>query len=97
MDVVYNLFFMFGGVAAMMLGMKIMGSGLEKFAGSNMKKLLGKVTTNRCAGVGVGAFESINQASNILVSTEKKYTANEKYAEIFENYKNKEKELIKTF
>jgi phosphate:Na+ symporter len=45
---------MFGGVAAMMLGMKIMGSGLEKFAGSNMKKLLGKVTTNRFAGVGVG-------------------------------------------
>ena len=64
MDVVYNLFFMFGGVAAMMLGMKIMGSGLEKFAGSNMKKLLGKVTTNRFAGVGVGvAVTSIIQSS----------------------------------
>lgn len=64
MDIVYNLFFMFGGVAAMMLGMKIMGGGLEKFAGSNMKKLLGKVTTNRFAGVGVGiAVTSIIQSS----------------------------------
>ena len=64
MDIVYNLFFMFGGVAAMMLGMKIMGGALEKFAGSNMKKLLGKVTTNRFAGVGVGlAVTSIIQSS----------------------------------
>ena len=64
MDIVYNLFFMFGGVAAMMLGMKIMGGGLEKFAGTNMKKLLGKVTTNRFAGVGVGiAVTSIIQSS----------------------------------
>ncbi|MBQ8427472.1 MAG: Na/Pi cotransporter family protein [Clostridia bacterium] len=64
MDIVYNLFFMFGGVAAMMLGMKIMGGGLEKFAGTNMKRLLGKVTTNRFAGVGVGlAVTSIIQSS----------------------------------
>ncbi len=64
MDIVYNLFFMFGGVAAMMLGMKIMGGGLEKFAGSNMKKLLGKVTSNRFAGVGVGvAVTGIIQSS----------------------------------
>ncbi len=64
MEMIYNLFFMFGGVAAMMLGMKLMGGGLEKFAGSNMKKLLGKVTTNRFAGVGVGlAVTSIIQSS----------------------------------
>jgi phosphate:Na+ symporter len=64
MDIVYSFFFMFGGVAAMMFGMKIMGGGLEKFAGGNMKKLLGKVTTNRFAGVGVGvAVTSIIQSS----------------------------------
>ena len=64
MDMIYNLFFMFGGVAAMMLGMKIMGNALEKFAGTNMKRLLGKVTTNRFAGVGVGlAVTSIIQSS----------------------------------
>ena len=64
MQFVWNLFFMFGGVAVMMLGMKIMGSGLEKFAGGSMKKMLGKVTTNRFAGVGVGiAVTSIIQSS----------------------------------
>ncbi|MBQ9104048.1 MAG: Na/Pi cotransporter family protein [Clostridia bacterium] len=64
MEFVWNLFFMFGGVAAMMLGMKQMGAGLEKFAGSKMKNMLGKVTTNRFAGVGVGiAVTSIIQSS----------------------------------
>ncbi len=59
-----NLFFMFGGVVAMMFGMKIMGQGLEKFAGTKMKAMLGKVTTNRFAGVGVGiAVTSIIQSS----------------------------------
>ena len=61
---IWNIFFMFGGVAAMMIGMKVMGSALEKVAGGGMKKLLGKVTTNRFAGVGVGvAVTSIIQSS----------------------------------
>lgn len=64
MDMLWNIFFMFGGVAAMMLGMKTMGSALEQVAGGGMKKLLGKVTTNRFAGVGVGiAVTSIIQSS----------------------------------
>lgn len=64
MDMIWNIFFMFGGVAAMMLGMKIMGSSLEKVAGGSMKKMLGKVTSNRFAGVGVGvAVTSIIQSS----------------------------------
>ena len=64
MSMVWNIFFMFGGVAAMMLGMKIMGSGLEKFAGGKMKNLLSKATSNRFAGVGVGlAVTSIIQSS----------------------------------
>jgi len=61
---VWNLFFMFGGVAAMMVGMKIMGASLEKVAGGGMKKMLGKITSNRFAGVGVGiAVTSIIQSS----------------------------------
>lgn len=61
---IWNIFFMFGGVAAMMVGMKIMGASLEKMAGGGMKKLLGKITTNRFAGVGVGvAVTSIIQSS----------------------------------
>lgn len=54
MEMVWNVFFMFGGVAAMLLGMDVMGKALEHVAGGGMKKMLGKVTTNRFAGVGVG-------------------------------------------
>lgn len=61
---IWNIFFMFGGVAAMMIGMRTMGNALEQFAGSGMKKLLGKATTNRFAGVGVGVVvTSIIQSS----------------------------------
>lgn len=64
MQTVWNLFFMFGGVAAMMIGMRAMGNALEQVAGRGMKKLLGKATTNRFAGVGVGvAVTSIIQSS----------------------------------
>ena len=54
MDMVWNILFMFGGVAVMMIGMKLMGASLEKVASGGMKKLLSKVTSNRLAGVGVG-------------------------------------------
>ena len=61
---IWNIFFMFGGVAVMMFGMKIMGASLEQVAGGGMKKLLGKITTNKFAGVGVGvAVTSIIQSS----------------------------------
>ena len=64
LDFIWNLFFMFGGVAAMILGMNTMGNNLEKFAGGKMKTLLGKATSNRFAGVGVGfAVTSIIQSS----------------------------------
>ena len=64
MDMLWNVFFMFGGVAAMMIGMKVMGNALEQVAGGGMKKMLGKVTTNRFAGVGIGiAVTSIIQSS----------------------------------
>ncbi len=51
---IWNLFFLLGGVVVMLIGMKMMGGGLEKFAGAKMKNLLGKATSNRFAGVGVG-------------------------------------------
>lgn len=50
-----NIFFMFGGIAVMLFGMRVMGSNLELIAGNNMKKMLGKMTNNRFAGVGIGA------------------------------------------
>ena len=50
-----NIFFMLGGIAVMMFGMRTMGANLERVAGNNMKKLLGKITGNRFVGVGIGA------------------------------------------
>ena len=54
-SVISNIFFMFGGIAVMLFGMRVMGSNLELVAGNNMKKMLGKMTNNRFAGVGIGA------------------------------------------
>lgn len=50
-----NIFFMLGGIAVMMFGMRTMGANLERIAGNNMKNLLGKITNNRLMGVGIGA------------------------------------------
>lgn len=50
-----NVFFMLGGIAVMMFGMRTMGANLERIAGNNMKNLLGKITNNRLVGVGIGA------------------------------------------
>ncbi len=50
-----NIFFMLGGIAVMMFGMRTMGANLERIAGNNVKKLLGRITNNRFVGVGIGA------------------------------------------
>jgi len=62
--VLENVFFLLGGMAMMLFGMHVMGNNLERVAGNNLKKLLGKVTSNRFAGVGIGAaVTSIIQSS----------------------------------
>ena len=38
-----------------MFGMKFMSDGLERSAGKGMRRLLGRITNNRFAGVGIGA------------------------------------------
>lgn len=43
------------GVGVFIAGMNMLGDGLEKSAGSGMKRLLGKISNNRFAGVGIGA------------------------------------------
>lgn len=43
------------GVGVFIAGMNMLGDGLEKSAGKGMKRLLGKISDNRFAGVGVGA------------------------------------------
>ncbi len=43
------------GSGVFMAGMNMLSSNLEKIAGNKMKSLLGKISNNRFAGVGIGA------------------------------------------
>lgn len=44
-----------GGLALFLFGMKMMSDGLEQAAGDKMKRILERLTSNRFAGVAVGA------------------------------------------
>lgn len=50
-----KIFLMLGGMAVFMVGMKNMSQNLERVAGSKMRTLMGKISNNRFAGVGIGA------------------------------------------
>ena len=41
---------LFGGVAAFIIGMNMMGANLETAAGKSMRRLMGKATKNRFLG-----------------------------------------------
>ena len=50
-----GLIWLLAGVGVFIVGMNFMSNALEKSAGGGMKRLLGKISNNRFAGVGVGA------------------------------------------
>ncbi len=43
------------GIGVFIVGMNMLSGGLEKSAGGGLKRLLGKISNNRFAGVGIGA------------------------------------------
>ena len=51
-----GLFILTGSVALLMYGMKVMSEGLQKMAGSSLRNVLAKATTNRFTGLVTGAF-----------------------------------------
>lgn len=51
----FSVIALLAGVGIFIAGMNMMGDGLERSAGKGMKKMLGTLTSNRLAGVGVGA------------------------------------------
>ena len=69
MLIINNLFFVLGGVAVFMIGMEMMGSNLEKAAGKNIRKLMGKAAKNRFTGIGTGAVVTalVNSSSATTV------------------------------
>lgn len=55
MQLIQSMIWLLAGVGIFIVGMNFMSAALEKSAGSGMKRLLGKICSNRFSGVGVGA------------------------------------------
>ncbi len=54
-EIAVSILTLIAGIGVFMFGMKFMSDGLERSAGPGMRRLLGKITNNRFAGVGIGA------------------------------------------
>lgn len=59
MDVVISVLSLIAGLGVLMIGMKMLSEGLERSAGKGMRKLFGKISNNRFAGIGVGAVATV--------------------------------------
>lgn len=55
MQIFESILALIAGVGVFVIGMNMMSNSLQKVAGPGMKKLIGKITNNRFAGVGIGA------------------------------------------
>ena len=52
MPLIQSLVWLLAGVGVFIVGMNFLSDALEKSAGSEMKRLLGKISNNRFSGVG---------------------------------------------
>lgn len=55
MGLMESILLLLAGCGVFMTGMKLMSDGLERSAGKGMRKLFGRISNNRFAGVGIGA------------------------------------------
>ena len=55
MQLIQSMIWLLAGVGIFIVGMNFLSEALEKSAGNGMKRLLGKIVSNRFSGVGVGA------------------------------------------
>jgi len=71
LTIINNLLLMFGGVAAFIVGMNVMGNNLEKAAGKSMRRLMAKATKNRFRGVLTGtavtAIVTSSSATTVMI------------------------------
>lgn len=54
LTIINQFLLLLGGVAALIIGINMLGNNLEKAAGRSMRKLMTKATKNRFVGVGTG-------------------------------------------
>ena len=58
-QLIIAIFALLAGLGVLMIGMKMLSDGLEHSAGKSMRKLFGKISNNRFAGIGVGAVATV--------------------------------------
>ena len=64
-NLIKSILLLLAGVGVFIVGMNMMGDGLEKGAGGGLKRLLAKISNNRFAGIGIGtAVTGIIQSSS---------------------------------
>ena len=67
----FDVLTMIGGLSLFLFGMNVMGSALERRAGSSLRTLLGKLTTNRflgfLTGLAVTAIIQSSSATTVMV------------------------------
>ena len=62
--IVMGLIWLLAGVGVFIVGMNFLSDALEKSAGGGMKQMLGKISNNRFAGVGIGAGDQRQKREN---------------------------------
>ena len=55
MSILEAILLLLAGVGVFIAGMNMLSDGLERSAGGGLKRMLGKISNNRFAGVGIGA------------------------------------------
>ncbi len=68
---IFNLITLIGGLALFLFGMNVMGDALEKRAGSSLKSILGRLTSNKfkgfLLGLGITAIIQSSSATTVMV------------------------------
>lgn len=68
---IFNVLTLIGGLCLFLFGMNLMGQALERRAGGKLRSLLGKLTTNKAAGLltglGVTAVIQSSSATTVMV------------------------------
>ncbi|GAH19874.1 unnamed protein product, partial [marine sediment metagenome] len=71
MNLFYIILQVFAGLALFLFGIKMLSDGLKKITGSKLKKLLEKMTSNKCKGILVGALTTVLiQSSSLTMVTQ---------------------------
>lgn len=68
METLMDILLMLGGVAVFMFGMKQMSSGLERSAGSGVRKLFKRIDKNRVVNYGIGIGTTVIAQSSSATS-----------------------------